>query len=399
MALSLSVSGFETEGFQLLCDFVNHENFPDIPVEAMERLNRILIQVQGGQISRPRVMFKLFDKLAEREPTEDEVREVYVMAWVVELLQFAILASDDIVDGDLWRRGRWSWHRQPGVGLSAVYDTFVATFLALAFLKKHLDQKKAYIGMVESINREILYVQLYQSFDTMVANQGPGNVSTFCEHKLRDISLGLCGYFFLPFSLMLHYLGQGTPDNLRQTREITDEISIYYQAQNDYIDLYGDRSNNGKDGRDIRENKCSWLIVEALNRSDKGQRTALKNKYGRSDKECVDEVKQIFNDLDLKGAFKQYQSGAIQKIKEQIQSVDEGSGHPYVGTRPGSINVIVSDKQDHLQYLTIEDAIQHCTKGAGIWPQFSTDAGHEPGVQLGSECIVSKKFVQPMYFL
>ena len=37
------------------------------------------------------------------------------------------------------------------------------------------------------------------------------------------------------------------------------------------------------------------------------------------------------------------------------------------------INVIISDKQQHLQYLGIEDAITHCTKGIGIWDWASND--------------------------
>ena len=37
------------------------------------------------------------------------------------------------------------------------------------------------------------------------------------------------------------------------------------------------------------------------------------------------------------------------------------------------INVIVSDKQKHLQYLTIDEAVQHCTKGIGIWDWASND--------------------------
>ena len=37
------------------------------------------------------------------------------------------------------------------------------------------------------------------------------------------------------------------------------------------------------------------------------------------------------------------------------------------------INVIVSDKQMHRQYLTIDQAITHCTKGIGIWDWASTD--------------------------
>lgn len=48
----------------------------------------------------------------------------------------------------------------------------------------------------------------------------------------------------------------------------------------------------------------------------------------------------------------------------------------------GYVNVIVSDKQPHLQYLNAGDAIAHCTKGVGIWPWASTDAGHEPDLVL-----------------
>ncbi|ROT35744.1 D-xylulose 5-phosphate/D-fructose 6-phosphate phosphoketolase [Sodiomyces alkalinus F11] len=48
------------------------------------------------------------------------------------------------------------------------------------------------------------------------------------------------------------------------------------------------------------------------------------------------------------------------------------------------VNVIVADKQEHLQYLTMEEAIEHCTKGIGIWPQFSTDAGADPDVVMAS---------------
>ena len=43
------------------------------------------------------------------------------------------------------------------------------------------------------------------------------------------------------------------------------------------------------------------------------------------------------------------------------------------------VNVIVADKQLHLQYLTMEEAIKHCTKGIGIWEWASNDdCGKEP---------------------
>ncbi len=46
------------------------------------------------------------------------------------------------------------------------------------------------------------------------------------------------------------------------------------------------------------------------------------------------------------------------------------------------INVIVCDKQKHLQYLDMDAAIKHCTKGIGIWDWASNDAGSEPDVVM-----------------
>jgi xylulose-5-phosphate/fructose-6-phosphate phosphoketolase len=46
------------------------------------------------------------------------------------------------------------------------------------------------------------------------------------------------------------------------------------------------------------------------------------------------------------------------------------------------VNVIVADKQMHLQYLGMDRAIEHCSKGIGIWDWASNDQGSEPDVVL-----------------
>jgi xylulose-5-phosphate/fructose-6-phosphate phosphoketolase len=48
------------------------------------------------------------------------------------------------------------------------------------------------------------------------------------------------------------------------------------------------------------------------------------------------------------------------------------------------VNVIVADKQPHLQFLDIESAIVHCTKGIGLWSWASNDQGAEPDVVMTS---------------
>ena len=48
------------------------------------------------------------------------------------------------------------------------------------------------------------------------------------------------------------------------------------------------------------------------------------------------------------------------------------------------VNVIVADKQPHLQFLDMESAIRHCTTGIGLWSWASSDAGEDPDVVMAS---------------
>ena len=48
------------------------------------------------------------------------------------------------------------------------------------------------------------------------------------------------------------------------------------------------------------------------------------------------------------------------------------------------INVIVADKQKHLQFTTIDEAVVHVAKGIGLWERASTDDNAEPDVVLAA---------------
>ncbi|KAA1009805.1 phosphoketolase family protein [Paraburkholderia panacisoli] len=48
------------------------------------------------------------------------------------------------------------------------------------------------------------------------------------------------------------------------------------------------------------------------------------------------------------------------------------------------INIIVADKQKHLQFTTIDEAVVHCAKGLGVWRRASNDEGEEPDVVMAA---------------
>ena len=48
-----------------------------------------------------------------------------------------------------------------------------------------------------------------------------------------------------------------------------------HTCKDDFLDCYGDPAVIGKVGTDIEENKCSWLVVQALSRVTAEQRAVL----------------------------------------------------------------------------------------------------------------------------
>ena len=46
------------------------------------------------------------------------------------------------------------------------------------------------------------------------------------------------------------------------------------------------------------------------------------------------------------------------------------------------VNVVVAGKQPALQFLSMDDAVAHCTRGIGIWEWASNDDGEEPDVVM-----------------
>lgn len=132
--------------------------------------------------------------------------------------------------------------------------------------------------------------------------------------------------FYLPVALALHHLSLATPLNLKQSRDILIPLGAYFQIQDDYLDAYGAPETIGKIGTDIQDNKCSWLINQALTHASPAQREVLDECYGRKDADKEEKVKTVYRELELEKVFLAREEEAVGELRKMIEELDEGEG-------------------------------------------------------------------------
>merc|ERR1712194_744175 len=62
-------------------------------------------------------------------------------------------------------------------------------------------------------------------------------------------------------------------------RQLSIDIGIKFQVDDDYLDCYGDPAVTGKVGTDIEDFKCSWIVAKALELANDDQYEVLKLHY------------------------------------------------------------------------------------------------------------------------
>lgn len=247
---------------------------------------------------------------------------------MTELLQAFFLVSDDMMDSSITRRGQPCWYRHEGVGLIAINDAFMLEAGIYLILKQRFRSHPAYIDMVELFHETTWQTELGQLCDLITAPEDDVNLDNFSMEKYMFIVTYKTAYysFYLPVALALMYLQLATEENLKQAHDILIPLGQYFQIQDDYLDNFGDPAFIGKIGTDIQDNKCSWLVNQAIQRCTPEQRQLLDASYGRKDAAEEAKVKALFNELQLEKVYKEYEEKVVCELREKIAAVDESKG-------------------------------------------------------------------------
>lgn len=232
------------------------------------------------------------------------------------------------MDSSKTRRGQPCWYLMPNVGMIAINDAFMLESAIYLLLKKYFRQEKYYIDVIELFHEVTFQTELGQACDLLTAPEDHVDLDNFSLEKYTFIVIYKTAYysFYLPVALALHFAGYATEKNLKHAEDILIPMGEYFQVQDDYLDNFADAQVLGKIGTDIQDNKCSWLVNQALKRCSKEQRQVLEENYGRKDKECEKRVKLLFDELELEAVYKEYEDRIVGELREKIAKLDESEG-------------------------------------------------------------------------
>ncbi|KAI1932945.1 Farnesyl pyrophosphate synthetase [Ophidiomyces ophidiicola] len=329
MAAQTSKADFQGIFPCLVQELGDHARQYGMPPAALQWfLNSLNTNTPGGKLNRGLSVPHSGEFLLKRALTEQESKDLCTLGWLTELLQAFFLVSDDIMDGSITRRGEPCWYRRKGVGMIAINDSFMLESSIYVLLKKQFRSHPAYVDFLELFHETSFQTELGQLCDLLTAPEDEVDLSKFSLDKVSFIVIYKTAYysFYLPVALALHYLQLATPRNLRQTHDILIPLGEYFQAQDDYLDVYGKPEQIGKIGTDIQDNKCSWVINQALKRCSPEQRKILDDSYGRKDSNLEAKVRAVFDELNMVRVYNDYEEEQVAKLKNLIAGLDTSEG-------------------------------------------------------------------------
>jgi farnesyl diphosphate synthase len=304
---------------------MGHEGYSKHSIDQIQGLKYNCL---GGKCNRGISVIDTARILQGKDLTPEQFQATATLGWLTELLQAFFLVADDIMDDSHTRRGQPCWFRVPEVGLNAVNDSLLLESCIYLILRTRFRTHPAYVDLIELFHDIIFKTEVGQLCDLITAPEDHVELSKFSLDKFYYIVRYKTAWysFYLPVALSLHYLQLATPSNLKQAEHVLIPLGEYFQAQDDFLDGYGTPEQIGKIGTDIQDNKCSWLINQALAKATPEQRKVLDENYGRKDKAKEAKVKEVYTELKLDQLYAEWEEEQVGNIRKLIADMDEQEG-------------------------------------------------------------------------
>lgn len=297
--------------------------------KALNHLEKVIdYNVPFGKKLRGLCTYESFLILKNNESNENMEEKAKALGWCIELLQASFLVADDIMDNSKTRRGQPCWYLNNGIGNIAINDGYYLLSCVYLIIKKYLSNHEMYHKFYELFNEVLMQTTIGQTMDLLFGSPQTRTELFDFTNYTKEIYDAIVKWktayysFYLPVACALYLANIDDESVHLKCKQILLQMGHFFQVQDDYLDCYGDYSVMGKIGTDIEESKCSWLIVQALDRVNEEQKLELKQNYGKTSEENVKKVKSIFNELNLKEAYKIFEENQYRLINEKIDNLN-----------------------------------------------------------------------------
>ena len=283
---------------------------------------------QGGKFIRGLIVICTF-KTLKPSASPEEIFKAQILGIAIELLQTSFLVADDIMDRSEMRRGKQCWYSLPDIGLKAINDCYIIESCVYMVLKEYIRDEPTYVNIIELFHEISLRTELGQILDMstekkLIDNDLDINLDLYTMDRVYAIAENKTAYytFYLPVACAMYLSRNEDKFSFFSVREICTDLGIFFQAQDDFLDCFGDENTIGKIGTDIQTGKCSWLVATALKYADTEQTLAIKKNYGRDEISSANIIKKIFKDLDLPTKFKKYEEDSYRLLYKKINNIE-----------------------------------------------------------------------------
>ncbi len=276
------------QSFELLSQkFALHFEQPHFPNEpsSLYKPNEYFLQL-GGKRIRPVLCLmgnELFDEINP---------DAWHVATAIELFHNFTLIHDDIMDKAPLRRGNETVHAKFGENTALLAGDVML------------------VAAYDSLNK------INTTYIRSIINLFNKTASEVCEGQQLDMdfektdTVSLDDYLHmieLKTSVLLaaslkmgSVLGGASQRNQNLLYEFGKKLGIAFQIQDDYLDAFGDPRKFGKQpGGDIKANKKTFLIVQAMSVGSDAQKKELKKLMQGDVKDKTEKVLQLFHDCKV----------------------------------------------------------------------------------------------------
>ena len=311
------------QSFELLSQkFALHFEQPHFPNEpsSLYKPNEYFLQL-GGKRIRPVLCLmgnELFDEINP---------DAWHVATAIELFHNFTLIHDDIMDKAPLRRGNETVHAKFGENTALLAGDVMLVAAYNSLNKINTSYIRSIISLFNKTASEVCEGQQldmdFEKTDTVSL-----------DDYLHMIELKTS--VLLAASLKMgSVLGGASQRNQTLLYEFGKKLGIAFQVQDDYLDAFGDPKKFGKQpGGDIKANKKTFLIVQAMCVATDAQRKELKKLMDGNAKDKTEKVLRLLHDcrvnewaLQLKNkyldeAFAHLEDVAVlSKRKEALQEM------------------------------------------------------------------------------